>query len=127
MVLSLALLVPLFIDSGPAATPRPESTETIDAAFENSASDGTDDDSAEKVDEESAELEELRALEEVALDPSSQSSAEVLRALRRLGLANPLRGRLLDAANPQDYGEPENYVLGPVSNLATLDVEHVRK
>src|SRR5262245_56480656 len=50
-----------------------------------------------EVESESAELEEMRALEEAELDPDAQVSAELLQSLRRLGLGNPLRESALDA------------------------------
>ena len=45
---------------------------------------------SEEVEAESAELEELRALEEAVLDPEAKVQAELLQSIHRLGLANPL-------------------------------------
>src|SRR5690242_11732963 len=47
-----------------------------------------------QVEEESAELEQMRAQEDVALDPTAQPSAGVLQSIQRLGYANPLRQRM---------------------------------
>src|SRR5688572_30026993 len=52
---------------------------------------------SEEVEKESAELEELRALEAATVDPGAVVGAEVMQTLRRLGFANPLRQRMLDA------------------------------
>jgi len=53
------------------------------------------------------ELEAMRALEEATLDPGARPDAEVLQSLRRLGLANPLRLRLLDALEEPNFREDE--------------------
>ncbi len=57
--------------------------------------------------EEAAELEQLRALEGATLDPGAKPNAEVLQSLRRLGLANPLRMRLLDVLEEPTFREDE--------------------
>ncbi|MCP3162702.1 LysM peptidoglycan-binding domain-containing protein [Myxococcus qinghaiensis] len=77
----------------------------------------------EMVESESAELEELRALEGATLDPAARPSAEVMQSLRRLGLANPLRMRMLDALEEPTFREddtPEQLPL--ITNLAAFDV-----
>ncbi|MFY1830148.1 LysM peptidoglycan-binding domain-containing protein [Myxococcus fulvus] len=81
----------------------------------------------EVVESESAELEELRALESVTLDPTAKPSAEVMQSLRRLGLANPLRMRMLDALEEPTFREddsPEQLPL--ITNLATFDVRSIQ-
>jgi membrane-bound lytic murein transglycosylase D len=81
---------------------------------------------AKDVDEQSAELEELKALEEVALDPAAQPDAEVLGAMRRLGFGNPLRHRLQCAFDPVEQGEGMPFELAPVTDLASFDVSQVK-
>jgi membrane-bound lytic murein transglycosylase D len=67
------------------------------AEGEEAAPEELTEEASEEVESESAELEELRALEGAALDPTAKPNAEVLQSLRRLGLANPLRSRMMDA------------------------------
>ncbi|MHB8872635.1 MAG: lytic transglycosylase domain-containing protein [Myxococcaceae bacterium] len=81
---------------------------------------------AKDVDEASAELEELKALEEVSLDPSAQPNAEVLSALRRLGFGNPLRHRLQCAFDELELAADGPAELGPVTDLASFDVSQVK-
>uniref|UniRef100_UPI001F077DBB LysM peptidoglycan-binding domain-containing protein n=1 Tax=Myxococcus vastator TaxID=2709664 RepID=UPI001F077DBB len=79
------------------------------------------------VESESAELEELRALEGAALDPASRSTAEVMQSLRRLGLANPLRMRMLDALDEHTFREDEALPEIPlITDLATFDVRQIQ-
>ncbi|WP_246137810.1 LysM peptidoglycan-binding domain-containing protein [Myxococcus llanfairpwllgwyngyllgogerychwyrndrobwllllantysiliogogogochensis] len=85
--------------------------------------DGEPEATREVVESESAEMEELRALEGVTLDPAARPSAEVMQSLRRLGLANPLRMRMLDALEEPTFREddtPEQLPL--ITNLAAFDV-----
>nr|WP_144370419.1 LysM peptidoglycan-binding domain-containing protein [Myxococcus stipitatus] len=79
------------------------------------------------VESESAELEELRALEGATLDPAARPSAEVMQSLRRLGLANPLRMRMLDALEEptfRDDDSPEQLPL--ITDLANFDVRKIQ-
>ncbi|WP_338864270.1 LysM peptidoglycan-binding domain-containing protein [Myxococcus stipitatus] len=98
-------------------------------AFANSA-DPTDEEpeaTREMVESESAELEELRALEGATLDPAARPSAEVMQSLRRLGLANPLRMRMLDALEEptfRDDDTPEQLPL--ITDLANFDVRKIQ-
>ncbi|ABF87503.1 transglycosylase, Slt family [Myxococcus xanthus DK 1622] len=79
------------------------------------------------VESESAELEELRALEGAALDPASRSTAEVMQSLRRLGVANPLRMRMLDALDEHTFREDEELPEIPlITDLATFDVGQIQ-
>lgn len=82
---------------------------------------------SEKVEKESAELEELRALEAATVDPGAVVGAAVKQTLRRLGFANPLRQRMLDAlgepALREDATPPE---LPPITDLATFDVKQIQ-
>jgi hypothetical protein len=81
----------------------------------------------EDVEAESAEMEELRALEGAALDPAARPNAEVLQSLRRLGLANPLRLRMLDALEEpilrEDTTPPE---LPLIKDLENFDVAQIQ-
>lgn len=82
---------------------------------------------AEEIDQESAELEELRALEEVTLDPGSRPGAELLQAARRLGYGNPLRHRMECAFDPDEMREdPAPLPLAPITDLASFDVSLVK-
>ncbi len=69
----------------------------------------------------SEELEEMRALEDAVLDPAAKPSPEVLRSVRALGTASPLRARLEDGAEELSAGEPV-VNLGLVTDLSTFDV-----
>src|SRR5687767_3612032 len=51
---------------------------------------------SQEIDEESAELEAMRAAEQLAIDPVAAPDAQLLQSLRRLGIAHPVRQRLLD-------------------------------
>jgi membrane-bound lytic murein transglycosylase D len=82
---------------------------------------------SEEVESESAELEELRALEGAALDPSAKPNAEVLQALRRLGVANPLRLRMLDALEEPTLREDDTPPELPlITDLGSFDVAQIR-
>lgn len=103
-------------------TPAPESDD----------SDGEDEsEPAPDLDEQAAEMEQLRALEDVALDPAAQPDAKVLQAIRRMGVGNPLRHRLLDTfeepalrGDVDEDGRPVE--LPPVTDLANFDVKLVK-
>ncbi len=75
----------------------------------------------------SAELEEMRAMEQVALDPGAQPSAQVLQSIQRLGYANPLRQRmrcaLEESALREDLPTGE---LPRITDLAQFDVGQVQ-
>ncbi|RKG85747.1 LysM peptidoglycan-binding domain-containing protein [Corallococcus terminator] len=81
----------------------------------------------EEVEAESAELEELRALEGAALDPESKPNAEMMQSLRRLGLTNPLRLRMLDALEEPTFREDDTPpALARITDLSTFDVSLVK-
>ncbi len=83
--------------------------------------------SSEEVEAESAELEELRALEGASLDPAARPNAEVLQSLRRLGLANPLRLRMLDALEEPTLREDDTPPELPlITDLASFDVGQIQ-
>ncbi|MBM7114219.1 lytic transglycosylase domain-containing protein [Archangium primigenium] len=81
-------------------------------------------DEGEEADEdESTELEEMRALEGATLDPGARPDAAVLQSLRRLGVANPLRLRMLDALEESTFREDEADDGPPlITDLSTFDV-----
>ncbi len=82
---------------------------------------------SEEVESESAELEELKALEGAALDPEARPSAEVMQALRRLGLANPLRLRMLDAMEEPTFREDDTPPPLPlITDVASFDVGQIQ-
>jgi membrane-bound lytic murein transglycosylase D len=81
----------------------------------------------EEVESESAELEELRALEGATLDPEARPNAEVMQSLRRLGLTNPLRLRMLDALEEPTFREDDTPpALARITDLSTFDVSQVK-
>ena len=63
----------------------------------------------------------MRALEDAVLDPAAKPSPEVLRSVRALGTASPLRARLEDGAELLSGDEPV-VDLGLVTDLSTFDV-----
>lgn len=81
----------------------------------------------EEVESESAELEEMRALEGAALDPVAKPNAAVLQSLRRLGLANPLRLRMLDALEEPTLREDDTPPELPlITDLESFDVGQIQ-
>lgn len=81
----------------------------------------------EDVESESAELEEMRALEGAALDPTAKPNAEVLQSLRRLGLANPLRLRMLDVLEEPTLREDDTLPELPlIKDLENFDVAQIQ-
>jgi membrane-bound lytic murein transglycosylase D len=81
---------------------------------------------AEEGDDEppSEELEEMRALENAVLDPAARPSPEVLRSVRSLGTASPLRARLEDGADGLSGEEPA-VTLGLITDLSSFNIGSV--
>jgi membrane-bound lytic murein transglycosylase D len=100
--------------SAPSAPPRAPAQAGAPQALPEDA----DDEPA------SEELEEMRALEDAVLDPATKPSPEVLRSVRALGTASPLRARLEDGAEVLSGEEPV-VDLGLVTDLSTFDVGSV--
>ncbi len=75
---------------------------------------------------EATELEALRALEDVALDPTASEDALVLQTIQRLGAAHPLRLRLEDALGETDLREDAPPELAPVTDVLAFDVSQVQ-
>ncbi|MGQ0503747.1 MAG: LysM peptidoglycan-binding domain-containing protein [Myxococcaceae bacterium] len=119
--LLLAVALQLGTPSFAQQEPEPESVVLAQAATDSE----DDPEISKQVDQDSAELEEMRALEEVALDPGAQSSAEVLQSLERLGYANPLRQRMKCALNESALRDDLAGELGVITNLAAFDVSTV--
>jgi membrane-bound lytic murein transglycosylase D len=72
-------------------------------------------------------MEELRALEEVTLDPLAKPNAEVLQAIRRLGVTNPLRSRMEDAYSEGDAWEEFPAAELPlITDLSNFDISQVK-
>jgi len=128
---------PIEPPTSPAATAAAIEEETS-AASAPDDDEGTDDDPAvaRKVDEQSAELEEMRALEDATItrpDPGAphlEPGGGLRAAVRRLGLGNPMRHHLLDvlqelddAARDASVGPPE---LPLVTDLSSFDVAQVK-
>jgi membrane-bound lytic murein transglycosylase D len=101
--------------ASPTAPPRARSGETTVGA--PGPDDGDDEPPSE-------ELEEMRALENAVLDPSARPSPEVLRSVRSLGTASPLRARLEDGADALSGEEPA-VTLGLVTDLSSFDISAV--
>src|SRR5262249_39833314 len=130
---TLVLLAHLVLEQRALELARPASDTLVAAAKHSRAALAPDpaapDDSemSEEVEKQSAEMEELRALEEVALDPSAKPNAELLQSLRRLGLANPLRNPMQEA-----YEEPEGHddlapiELPRITDLSSFDISQVK-
>jgi len=77
--------------------------------------------------EQSMEMEELRALEDVTLDPSVKRSAEILQSMRRLGVGNPLRDRLEDAfSEPEMREDASPLELPMITDIANFDISQVK-
>ena len=82
----------------------------------------------EEVEAESAELEELRALEGATMDPAARPNAEVLQSLRRLGVANPLRLRMLDVLEEPTLREDDTPPELPlITDLTNLDMGPIQE
>ncbi|MBF5044328.1 LysM peptidoglycan-binding domain-containing protein [Aggregicoccus sp. 17bor-14] len=108
-----------------SATPAPAAPAASGAS--GSASEPGDDEESEEVEKESAELEELRALEAATVDPGAVVGAEVMQTLRRLGFANPLRQRMLDALQQPALREDATPgELPTITDLATFDVKQIQ-
>src|SRR5712692_9425031 len=89
--------------------------------------DPEDEEISDEARKESEEMEELRALEEVALDPAAKPSADLRQSLRRLGAANPLRQELEDAFSEAEAGgEDPAFDLPRVTDLASFDISQVK-
>ncbi|RKH11693.1 LysM peptidoglycan-binding domain-containing protein [Corallococcus sp. CA053C] len=138
--LSLLLLALASVPSPPGVAPKPVPPPGVHALPSPEAPSLTADgslaappvpmeegDETEEVEAESAELEELRALEGAALDPESKPNAEMMQSLRRLGLTNPLRLRMLDALEEPTFREDDTPpALARITDLATLDISQVK-
>ncbi len=99
---------------------------------ESEGSDAEGADAPEEPDAEqdaaAAELEAMRALEDATLDPGARPDAEVLQSLRRLGLANPLRLRMLDALEEPNFREDEEPgELPRITDLSRFDAALVQE
>lgn len=115
--MSLIALSALLTLSAAAAPPSPTAPPRATSPVQAPAT------PADEVDDEPAsqELEEMRALENAVLDPATRPAPEVLRSVRSLGTASPLRARLEDGAELL-AGEPEGVELGLVTNLSSFDI-----
>jgi membrane-bound lytic murein transglycosylase D len=118
----------LWVGAAPASAQEPEREVQVQSAEEvledlrNEAADAAEEPTAE-----STELEEMRALEGATLDPGARPNAEVLQSLRRLGLANPLRQRMLDAMEEPTFREDEELGELPlITDLSNFDVARVQ-
>lgn len=139
--LSLILLALASVPSPPGVAPKPVPPPGVHAVPSSEApsltADGTlaappvpmmeEGEESDEVESESAELEELRALEGATLDPESKPNAEMMQSLRRLGLTNPLRLRMLDALEEPTFREDDTPpALARITDLATFDISRVK-
>ncbi|MBX5481650.1 MAG: LysM peptidoglycan-binding domain-containing protein [Myxococcaceae bacterium] len=81
---------------------------------------------SEEIDEASADLEALRAVEEYAFDPSAGQNALYLQSAQELGPAHPLRLRLEDVLNDTDLREDAPNEIAQVTDLLAFDVRQVQ-
>jgi membrane-bound lytic murein transglycosylase D len=82
---------------------------------------------AAEVDAESAELEEMRALEEAELDEGAPVEVDQLSILRSLGFGNPLREQLSCRRSQTELeGIAEGPALPRITDLASFDVGLVK-
>lgn len=79
-----------------------------------------------ELDEDAAELEQMRALEDVELDPKARSDAKVRELLHRLGYGSALRSRLQAALESSEAQGEVPFALDPVTDIATFDVSKVK-
>ena len=103
----------------------PQDVQKLEAASGNDDDSDAPDEDSKKASEE---LEEMRAVEQVALDPSTQHEAQTLQNENALGIASPLRARMEDGL--EDWGAREDASpldLPRVTDLSTLDVGTVAK
>jgi membrane-bound lytic murein transglycosylase D len=129
-LLSLCLSMGPAVPEGPADLAEPAVAGAAAEPAPAPAAEPDDDPAvAREVEEQSAELEELRALEQAVLGSPSHAG-ELRGAVRRLGLGNPMRHRLLEALDGLDEAEgdadappPE---LEPITDLSTFDVATVK-
>ena len=104
------LLLLTHLSSAPA---RLSESRPAPASGEVAASE--DEELSEEAKQQSEELEELRALEEVALNPATKPSANLLQSVRRLGATNPLREQLAEGlSEPELAGEFGTLMSGPM-------------
>src|SRR5216684_1861227 len=89
---------------------------------------GTEDEElSEEAKQQSEEMEELRALEEVALNPSTKPNADLLQAVRRLGAVTPLREQIAENfSEPDRGGEAVAFELPRITDLASLDLTKLK-
>lgn len=129
LIFTLVLLAQVASERQPAERVRarhPKSTQASRAPIAPDPS-GDEQDASEEVEKQSAEMEELRALEEVALDPSAKPNAEILQSIRRLGMASPLRARLEDGFSELETREdPSPLELPRITDLAKFDISQVK-
>ncbi|HYO74112.1 MAG TPA: LysM peptidoglycan-binding domain-containing protein [Archangium sp.] len=118
----------LLVGAAPAQEPETEvPVQSAEEVLEDLRNESTDPAEAEEPTAESTELEEMRALEGATLDPGARPNAEVLQSLRRLGLANPLRQRMLDALEEPTFRDDEELGEMPlITDLSSFDVARVQ-
>ncbi len=82
---------------------------------------------AEDEDDEDGELEAMRALEEVAIDPKAKSGASIRATLGQLGYATLTRDRLENALDAAELsGEELPFELELITDVESFDVSKVK-
>lgn len=106
-----------------ASTPSNSSDRDQTASTVTDSGDRDADASEEKASED---LAEMRALEQVAIHPESKAAAARASLLAHLGLASPLRARLMDQVSSTTLREDASPLdLPKVTDLASFDVSSV--
>ena len=111
--------------------PPPRGMKQLSAAEQSALlerADGDDEapEQSEQIEEESADLEAMRAMEDMAFDPDTREDALILQTVQQLGPNNPLRQRLEDVLADDDHREDSPPELDPVTNLLAFDVSQVK-
>ncbi len=112
-------------DAGERPEPEPEVDAGVIAVVEppRAAPAPREDDDADT----DGELEAMRALEEVAIDPRARSGATIRATLGQLGYATLTRDRLENALDAAELsGEELPFVLDPVVDVESFDVNKVK-
>lgn len=125
-----ALLVVLTAADVPMPPPPPGMVLLAQAAAQADAGEPLPVASQPREDEEpeaDAELEAMRALEEVTIDPKARSGANVRAALGQLGYGTLTRDRLENALDAAELsGEELAFELDPVTDVESFDVLKVQ-
>jgi membrane-bound lytic murein transglycosylase D len=107
-----------------ADAPRPAEAAPASAATPEAHPAPADAEDADDADKASPELEEMRALEDAAIEPV-RPAAGGLQSVLRLGAFSPLRARIDDGADGWAQDAVAGPELGAVTDLAAFDISLV--